>query len=88
MQRIHLYVPLRRVFVLEWLHRTYMLTFSMRKCLVLNQNLNTPNRYNLDRHRYLHAIPLDDPCPRLHDAEPFLKEITHGAIRLHIKWCR
>ncbi len=26
---------------------TYMLTFSVRKCLVLNQNLNTLNRYNL-----------------------------------------
>jgi len=39
------FVLLRRVFVLECSHMTYMLTCSVRKCLVLNQNLNTLNRY-------------------------------------------
>ncbi len=39
------FVPLRRVFVLEWSHMTYMLTFSVRTCLVLSQNPNTLNSY-------------------------------------------
>jgi len=46
-QRIHLFVPLRRVFVLKWSPRTYMLTFSVRKRLVLKQNLNMLNRYKI-----------------------------------------
>ncbi|HED13363.1 MAG TPA: hypothetical protein ENI62_06865 [Gammaproteobacteria bacterium] len=45
-QRIHLLSHYGVISVLEWSHMTYMLTFSVRKCLVLNQNLNTLNRYH------------------------------------------
>ncbi len=46
-QHIHLLPHYGVIFVLKWSHITYMLTFSVRKCLVLRQNLNMLNSYNL-----------------------------------------
>jgi len=42
-QHIYLLLYYGVISVLEWSHMIYMLTFSVRKCLVLEQNTNMLN---------------------------------------------
>ncbi len=57
-QSIHLLPQPGVISVLKWSHIKYMFTFSVRKCLVLEQKLNAlDSNQGLQLHKSIHLLP-------------------------------